>query len=170
MAHDAEAHIEPALLATREGLDPCISLLRESDKGNDLVDRSRRRVVPGIAGQYLPHRIIGFDRQLLEDDADAGPQPPLRLPHCRVDAQGLDLSRTTVPEALEYLDGGGLAGPVGPEESKHLSSLHLKTHVADGHLLAVCLGQIPHAYCRHRIPPLASLITTSRFATPFVAA
>ena len=55
-----------------------------------------------------------------------------------------------VAEALEDLDGGGLAGAVGPEEREDLALLHLEADVAHRHGVPVGLGQVLHADRRHR--------------------
>ena len=59
-----------------------------------------------------------------------------------------------VAEALEDLDGGGLAGAVGPEQREDLALLHLEADVAHGHGVPVGLGQVLHAHRRHRHPVL----------------
>ena len=85
-------------------------------------------------------------------------QPALRAVVGRVDAERLHPSPGPVAEALEDLDGGGLAGPVGPEEREDLALFHLEADIAYGHGVAVRLGQALHAHCRHgnRVFPLRS--------------
>ena len=46
--------------------------------------------------------------------------------------------------ALEDLDGGGLAGAVGPEQPEHLAAAHLDVDPAHGLVLAVALAQVAH--------------------------
>src|SRR6185437_6332697 len=45
----------------------------------------------------------------------------------------------------EHADGGGFPGPIGPEESDHLSFAHLEIDVIDGQMVAVDLGQVRDA-------------------------
>ena len=121
VADDPEADVQPALLAAREALDPVVGLLRQPDQLDHLVDRSRVRVVAGVAGQHLAHRVVRLDRQLLEDDADARAQPALRAVVGRVDAERLHPAAAPLPEPLEDLDRRGLAGPVRTEQREHLT-------------------------------------------------
>ena len=57
-----------------------------------------------------------------------------------------------VAEALEDLDGGGLAGAVRPEQREDLALLHLEADVAHGHGVPVGLGEVLHAHRRHGHP------------------
>ncbi len=149
VADDAEPHIEAALLAAREPLDPIVRLLFEADHLDDLIDGPGRGVIAGVAAQHLAHRVVRLDCQLLEHDPDAGAKPALGLPAGRVDAERLDLAAATVPETLQYLDRCRLAGAVRPEQGEDLALLDLEAHVADGFELAVGLGQVSHADRRH---------------------
>ena len=45
-------------------------------------------------------------------------------------------------QAAHELDGGRLAGAVGPEEGEHLAAHDLQTQVVDGDLVAVMLGDV----------------------------
>ena len=118
VADDPEPDVEPALLAAREPLDPLVALLGQPDQLDDLVDRPRVGVVAGVARQDLAHRVVRLDRQLLEDDADARPQPALRAVIGRIDAERLHSSPAPLAESLEDLDGRGLAGAVRPEQAR----------------------------------------------------
>ena len=133
-------------------------LLGEPDQLDHLVDRTRVRVVAGIAREDLPHRVIGLDGQLLQHHPDARAEPTLRAVVRRIDAERLHPSAGPVPEALEDLDGGGLAGSVGPEEREDLALLHLEADVAHRHGVAVGLRQVLYAHRRHGHPvfPAAS--------------
>ena len=154
VADDPQAHIEPSLLAARQPLDAVVALLLQTDELDHLVDRTRVGVVAGIARQDLAHRVVGLDGQLLEHHADARAEPALGAVVGRIDAERLDPPAGPLAEALEDLDGGGLAGAVRPEQREHLALLHLEAHVAHSHVLAVGLGEVLHAHCGHGHPVL----------------
>ena len=79
----------------------------------------------------------------------------------RVDAERLHLAAAAVPETLEDLDGGGLAGAVRSEQGEHFALLHLEADVAHGHVVAVGLGQMSTYYGRTIRPPLPSAAADS---------
>ena len=74
------------------------------------------RVVPGEEAHHL------LDPQLVELAGalqhEADPAPPVRGRVLRVDAEHADLAGVALPEAFKDLDGRGLPGTVGPEQSE----------------------------------------------------
>ena len=129
--------------------DAVVRLLGEPDQLDHLVDRPRVRVVAGVARQDLPHRVVRLDGQLLQHDADPRAQPTLGDAVGGIDPERLDAPAAAVPEALEDLDRGGLAGAVRPEQREHLAALHLEAHVAHGEGVPVGLGEMLDGHRRH---------------------
>ena len=76
---------------------------------------STGRVVPGVAGEHLAHRVERLDGELLQDDAELAAQPSLPAAIAGVDSQDRHLAAVAIAEALEDLDRARLAGAVGPE-------------------------------------------------------
>ena len=139
---DAEPDVEPPLLSAGQTLHPVVRLLAEPDQLDDLVHRTRVRVVAGVAGEHLAHRVVRLDRQLLQHDTDPRTQPSLGTAIGGVHAEGLDTAAAAVTETLEDLDGRGLAGAVGAEQGEHLAPLHVEADVAHGDGVAVGLRQV----------------------------
>ncbi|GIE22012.1 hypothetical protein Ahu01nite_051140 [Winogradskya humida] len=54
---------------------------------------------------------------------------------------------------LENLDGGGLAGPVGPEQGEHFADLDIEVKTIDGAVGSVGLPEAPDIYRGHAIEP-----------------
>jgi hypothetical protein len=56
-------------------------------------------------------------------------------------AQNLGAAATGTDQAEEHADGGGLAGPVGPDEAGDRASRHVEVQAVDGTDAAVHLGE-----------------------------
>src|SRR5712692_79477 len=67
---------------------------------------------------------------------------PLRLRH-DVDARHFGGAAGGAQQAHQHLDGGRLAGAVGPEKAEQLPGSHLEVQVLHGREAAVALGQEP---------------------------
>src|SRR5262249_24517979 len=59
----------------------------------------------------------------------------------RVEVEHPDVAAVGTPVALEDLDGGGLAGAVGPEEPEDLARFHRERHAVEGAHRAVPLAE-----------------------------
>src|SRR5215210_3155613 len=94
------------------------------------------RVVAAELVDDLGNGEVALDAGLLEDDAD----PLLERPAApsRVVAEHADLAGRAGKETFEDLDGGRLAGPVGPEESEHFAGGDLQVDAS--HRLDVAVG------------------------------
>jgi len=68
VADQRDAEVEPALLAARQGLHPCLRLLLETDERDHLVDVPRRAVVTGEDRVDLTHGEVRPELRGLEDD------------------------------------------------------------------------------------------------------
>ena len=142
VADEAEGHVESALLATREGLDPGAGLLGEPDQPDDLVDLARGAVVAGVHPQHLGHREVGVDGGLLEHDAD--PFAQVEAAVSWVGAQDRHRAGVARPVALEDLHERGLAGAVGSEHGQHLALVDMEVDALQGLEAAVGLPQPTH--------------------------
>src|SRR5690606_36891100 len=119
---DADRDVEPAALPARELRDPPVGELRETHRGEQLVDaprpglpRARVRLV--VAAEVLEQRAdvpAAVVAPRLQDDADA--RAPLLARGRRVLAEDPDRAVGSGPEALEDLDRRRLARTVGPQE------------------------------------------------------
>jgi hypothetical protein len=153
LADEAKPHVQPALLAAGQRLDPGAGLLCQSHHVQHLVDRAGMRVEPRTAGEHLAHRQEGLDGEFLQHDAHLRPQPALRPAGARVDAEHLDDPGVPAPEALEYLDRGGLARAVRAEQGEDLARLDLEAYVGHGRQRTVGLAEIFHADSRPCVLP-----------------
>ena len=119
-----------------------VGLLVQPDQLDHLVDRPRIRVVAGVAGQHLAHRVVGLDRQLLEHDADAGAQPTLRGAVGRVDPERLD------PPAVRWRNPSRIStvvvlpAPLGPSSANTSPFCTSKLTSRTATCLAVGLGEM----------------------------
>jgi len=159
VSHDPEGQVQTALLATRQVLHACARLLGEPHQLDQLVHRPRVAEVAGVAAKHFAHREEGLDRELLEHDAHALSQLQARRHVGRVEAEHSDLACVSFAEALEDLDGGGLAGPVGPEQREDFAGLDLEADVVNGDEVPVPLRE--PRYCNDAInaSPAATLLS-----------
>ena len=75
----------------------------------------------------------------MQADADAVFQ--LTALRARVESEDGDLAPAAGTEAFENLDGGGLAGAVGAEQSEYFAGVDLKVNALDGGEIAVVFGK-----------------------------
>ena len=142
IADQGQAEIQPALLATREGLDPCPGLGLQAHQLDDLPHRPGCRIEAGPLGDRLGHGQVRVDGALLEHDAHLGPQAP-GAP-LGVHTQHRDPPGIPPAVALQDLHRGGLARPVGPEQGQDLTPADLEVDPPDRRRAAVGLGQPLH--------------------------
>ena len=88
----------------------------------------------------LPARQVAIEGGLaghVTDEALDLQSPPPAVEAC-------DAGRPAIgtDQRHERADGGGLAGPVGPEKTEHLTFRHGERHVFDPTLAAIALGQL----------------------------
>ncbi len=74
-------------------------------------------------------------------------------------------------DAAEHVEGGGLAGPVGPQDAHHLALGHAEAHVVHHEAAAVAFGKLPpfqDAHCFSSVPisPGAKKMASTRFFSP----
>ena len=138
-ADDADGDVDPAALAAREGADPGLGVVGQVDQLEDLADGPRRRVEPGEHVQRVADGELGVEAGRLEDEPDPGPPPAVAA--VGIDAEHPDGAGGRGDEALEHLQGGGLAGPVGPEHGDQLPVGHVEAHAVDGREVPEVLGE-----------------------------
>src|SRR5690606_19068620 len=86
----------------------------------------------------------------------------------RADGQAVDagLAPGGLEQRGEDLDGRGLAGAVGPDESEAVALLDLEVEVRQRHQLAVTLGQVDGVDHRHeRTAPRSTAATAGTTGT-----
>jgi hypothetical protein len=144
-ADDAEGHVEAAALPAREGLDPLPGLRGEADHVEQLLGAPRLGVGPVVVGEVrhdVAHLPLAVVAPLLEHDAEPG--APGLVAAGRVDAEHLHVAVGAAAEALEDLDGGGLAGAVGAEQGGDPAGFDLEVESGEHRLGAVAHAQIGH--------------------------
>ncbi len=130
IADQAEAEVEPTLLATGELPHAGVLLLLEADEIDHLERIAGMGVVDGAAGEGLADGEELLDGRLLQDDADPLEHgPPLRG---RIEAEHPHLAGVALGEALHDLDRRRLAGPVRAEQGEDRARLDDEVHTADG--------------------------------------
>jgi hypothetical protein len=105
-------------LAAREPHDPAVAFAGQADDLDDLVHRSRMRVVAGIHRDGLRHRQVAIHPGRLQHDPDARFQlGPLMA---RIQAEHGDLAGVAPAVTLQNLYDRGLSGPIRSEEREYL--------------------------------------------------
>ena len=130
VVHQRAGDREPLRLAAREVLDAGAGLVDQPDPLEPLVAAGGRHAVQrGERVDLLARGQPLEERRRLQLYADprqqAGVARPRRL------AQHRDGARVRLPEALDHLQGGGLAGTVRPEDPEELALGHLEAHPVD---------------------------------------
>src|SRR5690606_13761630 len=101
--------------------------------GRDLVDVAQQR--EGVAHRQVPPQL----RTLAEQDPDvAGVRHPVPVRH---DPRYPYLTGGRDEDPAEQLDGGRLAGAVGPDVRHRLARLDGEVYVAHGHVVGVPPGK-----------------------------
>src|SRR6202011_4961906 len=90
------------------------------------LNRPPARVVAAVHLEQLGDRELVLDTALLQHDPDPLAQRPLAAR--RIHPEHADFAPGALPIALENLDGRGLAGAVGPEQTEDLPYPHLEAH------------------------------------------
>src|SRR5690606_30978146 len=116
---DAQRDVESATLATRERAHPRSGHRGQADEFEDLPRVARGAVAAGEHLHDLAHREHSGVADLLQHDPDAG--APVAAGTPGILAEHADLPGVPLTVALEDLDGGGLAGAVGPEYREDLA-------------------------------------------------
>src|SRR5205823_2700159 len=140
VADEGDAEIEAALLSTRQRLHARVSLLREADQRDHLVDVPGAAVVAGEHPVRLGDGQRGPELRLLQDDAD--PLPKRRSRVARVEPEHLDLAVIAHPIALEDLDRRRLPGTVRAEQAEDLAFGDLEADPAKGVMAFVGLPEL----------------------------
>ena len=107
---------------------------------DDRLDVGLARLEGGDDAESLADREGGDESTGLEDGTDA--PGPHRLARC--DSQNGSAARVGLGEAEDYVEGGGLAGPVGAEEGDNLAGGHGEIESVDGDDGAEGLAQTEH--------------------------
>src|SRR2546423_787845 len=140
VADEREAEVEAAALPTRKAANYLVSLLAEADQLDDVVYRTRVRVVAGEQAQALGGCQRLVHRRGLEHDADL--LAPAAAGKRGVDAEHLDAAAVPLAGALEDLDGRRLARAVRAEQAEDLAALDVEADPAHRLERAVRLAQV----------------------------
>lgn len=108
----AQRQVQAALLAAGQGPDLLPVLPGQADQVDHLAGVAWRGVVAGVAGDGLPDRQVGFDREVLQHDADPFAQLPSGGPVAGVEAKHLDPPGVRGAETLKDLQRRGLPDAV----------------------------------------------------------
>ena len=114
----------------------------------------RRRAAPGNSPRRAPSTPAPTSRA--RAPIPAGRPPPGRARprrRGRIDAQHADLAVGALPEPLQDLDGGRLAGTVGTQEGEDLAAVHLQVDTADRFAAPVTLDQPAHHHNQISVNP-----------------
>jgi hypothetical protein len=147
IAYQGERQVEPPPLAAGELLGARVGLLVEADEGDRLGRVARPRVGLGEVLDRLAHRRARVEAAALQHDPDALLEAAVAA--LGVLAEHAHLAGRAAPVALQDLDGGRLAGPIGPEQAEHLAALDAEGDAAHGLHVAVRLAQFGDLDCRH---------------------
>jgi hypothetical protein len=138
-ADDAQSDLQPSALPTRQPASAGAGVVGEADEFEHLVDVAWFRVVRRLRAQQLPAGQLALAQAGLEHDAQLHlPAPPAGR---RVHAEHPDLSAVAVPETLQHLDGGRLAGTVGTQQREGLPPPDVQVDPVDGGAVPVPLHQ-----------------------------
>src|ERR1041385_5404378 len=139
IGHQRAGERQPLLLAAGELADPGVALLAELHRGEHVVDGTGTAVEAPEELDRLRHGELLGELGLLERDPEALAE------RARIPPPGLsehpDLPRVGRGEAFADLDGGGLAGAVGPEEAEALARPDLEVEAVHGDDIAVLLAE-----------------------------
>ena len=152
----AEGH--PLLPAPRQLAGGHVPLTLQPAAGQHPVDPLAAQgagdgVDPGIERQVLADREVVVEGELLAHVADPAQQVPAAQP-AGLPRQG-HLAGAGFQQPAEHLDGGGLAGAVGPQKPEDLAVAHLQIHLAHRLEVAEAAGEGPGG--DGRSPPLRAL-------------
>lgn len=119
VAQQRQGQVQPPPLTAGQLLDPYVLAPLQPHPAKRLGDRPRPGGAPGPHPRRLLGRQVGREPALLEHHADPRPDPgPLAE---RIVPQHPDLPGRRRGQPLQQFQGGGLAGPVGPQQCEQLS-------------------------------------------------
>ena len=121
---------ESLLLAPREVAPGRGGHAAQPDQVEQLLGRDGRRVVAGEEVQHPARAEHGVHAAALEHDADPAAEGGVVV--LGTEPEHPHAAGGGAPVALERLDGGRLAGPVGPEHDQHLARRGREVEVVDG--------------------------------------
>jgi hypothetical protein len=147
-ADDAQAEVDPSLLAAREATDARVGLRCEVDEVEHLAHRPRCGEEPAEHAQRLGDGELGIEAGRLHDEPDAGTPAPVASP--RVDAQDGHSAGARSQVALEDLERRRLAGTVAAEQGDDLARTDLEADVVDGDHRAEAVRQVLDGDRGHR--------------------
>ena len=140
VAHQRAGEREPLPLAARELADARSRLLAELYQVDDLRGIGAARIEAPEQADRLRHRELLGELGLLERDPEQLTE--LAVVGAPAPAQDHDLAGVRLGEALADLDGGGLAGAVGPEEAEALARTDLEVEAVDGDDVTVGFAEL----------------------------
>ena len=149
IAHQGASQRQPLFLPARKIPHPRWRFLLELHQGDDLLRRRASGEEAAEQAHGFVHRELFGKLRLLELDAQALAE--LRRVGRPVQTQNLDLAGIGRGKALADLDGSGLAGAVGTEETETFRRLHFEVQAVDRDHVFVRLTKMAHAQCA--IPP-----------------
>ncbi|OJF83257.1 hypothetical protein NS14008_34290 [Nocardia seriolae] len=145
-ADNADGHVQAPALTAGQRHHLGVGVLGEPDRGDEFVGVPRpldgrggvRRVEHAQVVEQFADPPLAVVAPGLQHHAQ--PRPPRLVPVRGVGAQHLDPSGRAHAEALEDLDGGGLARAVRAEQGDHLAAMRL-----EGDVLQDIAGAVAHA-------------------------
>jgi hypothetical protein len=137
VADERQREVQPAPLAARESARAAVGGLLQAGQLDRLLHAAGGGVEAREVLDRLAHGQVRVGAAALEHDAD--PAAQLGRAQGRVVAEHRDLAAVAVAVALEDLDGGRLARPVGPEQAVDLAAADRERQAADGLVGAVGL-------------------------------
>ncbi len=163
---DADRDVEPPPLPAGQARDPPVRLGGEPDEVDQLGGVPRPgdlgRGVPRVVGAEVPQQLadppLGMVPPGLQHDPE--PRPPLLTAVLRVRAEHGHPPRRPRAEPFEYLDRGGLARTVRPEERDDFPGAYLEVDAVQDVRGPVPHPQVANFGCniRHDVQKIADLL------------
>jgi hypothetical protein len=138
--HQSEGDEQPLLLPAGEAPKSGVSLLGKAPVGEQIVPGRALRAQRSEQIESLPNLDPVRQGRLLELRAEVLPQ--LSRMRARVETEHRHLAAVEGAQALDTLDGGGLAGTVGSENAKDLPLFDPKGDVCDGRKISILLLKV----------------------------
>src|SRR5437588_642256 len=142
VADERKGEVQPPQLSAGEPAAAHVRLWLQSGEREHLLDRARTSVEARPVTQRLAGRDVAVDAPRLQHEPD--PAPQLDRPVGGIMAEHGHLAARSRAVALEALDRGRLARPVGAEQPEDLPAADADVDPAHRLVLAVALAQGAH--------------------------
>src|SRR6185369_10512053 len=132
-------HGQPLFLSAGQLSHPAAALPFELRDLQQLVDRTAAQVERSKQPQHLFNGELVGQLRVLQLNSQALPE--LRLVGLPPESEHFDIAGVRRQQSLEDLDGRGLPGTIGPEQSKTFASTHVERQAVNGHNIAITPGE-----------------------------